>query len=312
MRARIGLVALVAALALVVAPAAASGEVCDASGRFCIVNPPTAANPWVAPQVVQFRLPAEAHPDYSGGWWKQGERPGGKLAAPVIVAPGPPGGTTLYQGVLQPVVSVDPVPNEFLPLDGTVSVTLTAQVSDDACGCYQETTATFDNLPILATLTGFDWRITRRRTSYRAVMSFTARSPVELKQLFHASGFEQDGSVDFGRLRVKRVTSGVGPQRITQTLGARSVSRFCEAFLRCALFTEAVVGAPFEGGSLLRSVQRPVAAENANPKARCIRARKRVARLMRKLKQATATRQRAKVRSQLRRARAKARRVCRE
>lgn len=235
----------------------ASAEVCDASGKFCIVSPPTAASPWVAPQIVQFRLPAEATPDSSGGQWSQPGMYPGSLFPATLIAAGAPGGTSLYQATLAPSAEVSRGSNRFWPVDGAASVTLVARQSDPVCVCYHESTATFDNLPILGTIAGYNWRFKKTKRWYQVITTFTARHPIELEQLFHPSGFTK-GRVDIGRIRAKRITTGIGPQRITQKLSAKFVHRYCAAFGRCGLFAESELGSPFDSQVLLWPLMRRV------------------------------------------------------
>lgn len=250
--------------------ATASAELCNPSGQICIVNPPTAANPWVAPQLVQLRLPSEADPYYSHAAWTQpgtfegdfgrdlGQNTYPELPPKLkLVEAGPPGGTSLYQAIVEPEVRVDPPRNVFAPADGTLNLTVQARHGDNACSCLKEVSATFEGLPILGTVAGFKWRIVHRRTWYAAVMSFYARAPLRLEQLFHISGFNGQ-KVHIGHLFVTRRKLGTGPQKIVQKLSAKYVERQCAPYRRCVLFSEATLGAPFINNNALWSQQRVV------------------------------------------------------
>lgn len=272
-------VLLAVALGAYLLPATASAELCSPTSQICIVNPPTAASPWVAPQLVQLRLPSDADPFYSHAAWTQpgtfeGEFPRalGQNTYPELgpslklIEAGPPGGTSLYQAIVEPEVRVDPPRNIFAPADGTLNLMVEAKHNDEACGCLKETSATFAGLPILGTVGGFKWRIVRRRTRYAAVMSFYARSPLRLEQLFHISGFNGQ-EVDLGHLFVTRRKLGVGPQKIVQKLSTKYVERHCAPYRRCVLFAEAELGAPFINNNAPWSQQRVVKGRGAGGSA---------------------------------------------
>lgn len=248
---------LAVALGVCLLPATASAELCDPSGQICIVNPPASSNPWIAPQLVQLRLPSDASAEYSRATWAQpgtfeGDFPRalGQNTYPALgprlklIEAGPPGGTSLYQAIVEPEIRVDPPRNVFAPADGTLNLTVEAKHSDNACECLKEVSATFAGLPILGTVGGFKWRIVHRRRWYAAVMSFYARAPLRLEQLFHISGFNGQ-EVDIGHLFVTRRKLGTGPQKIVQKLSAKYVQRHCVPYRRCVLFAEAEFGAPF-------------------------------------------------------------------
>jgi|GEM_PF-6760221 len=251
--------------------ATASAELCNPSGQICIVNPPTAANPWVAPQLVQFRLPSGADPyNYSRATWTQpgafeGDFPrtlgqntypelGPKLK---LIEAGPPGGTSLYQAIVEPEVRVDPPRSIFAPADGTLNLTIEVVRDDEACKCRKEASATFEQLPILGIVAGFKWRIVHRRRWYAAVMSFYARTPLRLEQLFHISGFDGQ-KTHIGHLFVTRRKLGTGPQKIVQKLDAKYVERQCAPYRRCVLFAEAELGAPFINNNAPWSQERVI------------------------------------------------------
>jgi hypothetical protein len=264
MGATVGGLLIAAALAI---PTAAQAELCDAPTGICIVNPPTAANPWVGPQLVQVRLPEDAQPNYSSAGWTQPGAPEGdyphRLGGFQLVEQGPLGGTSLYQGIFEPDLRAHgPGPNVFMPLDGAVNLTVTAAHGDSACTCIKESTATFSGLPVSSTVASFHWQIVRRGRWFQAVMAFEARAPVRVKQLFHVSAFAKNGDVDFAPLplRERRVT-GIGPVRVVQKLSVRYVKHQCEGHRRCELVAEAVMETPTSARveeELLNSISRKV------------------------------------------------------
>jgi hypothetical protein len=262
---------LAIAVGLLAVPASAGAELCSPDGHICIVNPPTAANPWVAPQLVQFRLPSGADPyNYSRATWTQpgafegdfsrtlGQNTYPELGPKLkLIEAGSPGGTSLYQAIVEPEIRVDPPRNIFAPVDGTLNLTVEVVRDDEACKCRKETSATFEQLPILGTVAGFKWHIVHRRRWYAAVMSFYARAPLRLEQLFHISGFNGQ-EVDIGHLFVTRRKLEIGPQRIVQKLSTKYVERHCAPYHRCVLFAEAEFGAPFINNNAPWSPERVV------------------------------------------------------
>ncbi len=266
---------LLTLVSLVVLSGTAQAELCDPATRICIVNPPTAASPWLAPQLVQLRLPSEADPSYSGAAWTQPGVPGAEFPRSLesghypikgklqLLEQGPPGGTSLYQGSIEPWFAAEREgSNRFLPMDGTLTLSVQARVSDPFCQCAKDTTATFAGLPVLGAVSGFTWRIVRSGKWFRAVMSLEARSPIRVEQIFQISAFTK-GDVDFFPLPLmKRRVTGTGPLRIVQKLSAAYVHRKCSGYRRCQLYAEGQMGSAAEASAqdgLLSSISRPVA-----------------------------------------------------
>jgi hypothetical protein len=258
-------------LGLLASPARA--ELCDPASGICVVNPPSAASPWVAPQVVQLRLPADSRPEYSGASWTEAGIPGGEWPRPLssgivnnglqLLEQGPPGGTSLYQATLRTDFAARATGvNSFAPADGTLSLTVMAGRSDPSCTCIRETTAAFPGLPVLGAIAGFDWRIARGGGFFRAVMSFGARTPVAVEQLFHISGYSK-GEIDFLPLPLmRREVTGAGTVRVVQKLSTRYVRNRCRLYRRCDLVAEAILESPGGGSEtqgLLSSISRRIA-----------------------------------------------------
>jgi hypothetical protein len=258
----------------VLLPAGASADLCNTSGQICIVNPPTAASPWVAPQLVQLRLPSEANPAYSGASWTQPGVPNaefphslatgtypnkGKLQ---LVEPGSPGGTSLYQGTVEPNFNAGQGLNLFLPADGTLTLTVEASASDPTCQCVKTlASATFTGLPVLGAVTDFSWQIVRSGKWFRAIMSFEARTPVRATQIFHVSTFKGGRVHFFPTPLMTRQVTGSGPLRIVQKLSAAYVQNKCSGYQQCRLYAEGEMGSAAESrleDGLLSSVSRPI------------------------------------------------------
>lgn len=259
---------------LLAVPAMAGAELCSPDGHFCIVNPPTAATPWVAPQLVQLRLPSEADPTYSGASWTQPGVPGADFPRSLesgrypikgnlqLLEQGPPGGTSLYQGSIEPWFAAEGEgSNSFLPVDGALVLSVVARHSDPICTCMKEISATFAGLPVLGAVTGFSWQIVRSGKWFRAIMSFEARTPVRVEQIFHVSAFK-GGSVDlFPIPLMTRQVTGSGPLRIVQKLSAAYVQNKCSGYGRCRLYAEGQMGSAAESrleDGLLSSISRPI------------------------------------------------------
>jgi hypothetical protein len=261
---------LALAAGLLAVPATAGAELCSPDAHICIVNPPIAATPWVAPQLVQLRLPSEADPAYSGASWTQ---PGVPYAFSLksgryplkgglqLVEQGPPGGMSLYQGTIESVFGSDLSGNVFLPVDGALTLSVVARHNDPTCECLKEATATFSDLPVLAAVTGFSWRIVRRGKWFRAVMSFEARTPIRVEQIFHVSAFKGERVDFFPRPLMTRRVTGSGPLRIVQKLSARYVQNKCSGYRRCLLYAEGQMGSAAESSledGLLSAISRPI------------------------------------------------------
>lgn len=258
-------------MAMLLTGRAQAAELCDAPTHICIVNPPTAASPWIAPQLVQLRLPAEANPNYSGASWSQPgvypqalESGGYPIKGGLqLIEQGAPGGTSLYQGTIEPGFSAGPNGNSFLPADGALTLTVEARASDPICECVKPfATTAFAGLPVLGAITGFNWRIVRSGKWFRAIMSLEARTPIRIEQIFHVSGFEKKGGVDFfPRPLMTRQVTGTGPLQMVQKLSARYVEHKCSGYQRCRLYAEGQMGSaaePHLADGLLSSVSRPV------------------------------------------------------
>jgi hypothetical protein len=252
-------------------PQLTKAESCDSTSHICIVNPPTSANPWIAPQLVQLRLPAEARPEYSRAAWTQTGLPTGEwphsLSSGLInnglqlLEQGPPGGMSLYQATLQSDLGAHQEGlNTFLPVDGVLTLTVTAGQVEQECSCIKETTATFESLPVLGAISNFNWHIARGRKFFKAIMSFEARTPVHVEQFFHGSGYSKQ-DIDFFPLPLMdREVTASGPVRVVQKLSIRYVRNRCRAYRRCELVTEGQlqsVGGS-EGQGLLSSITRRI------------------------------------------------------
>jgi hypothetical protein len=252
-------------------PQLAKAERCDSTSHICIVNPPTAASPWIAPQLVQLRLPAEARPEYSRAAWTQTGLPTGEWPHPLssgvinnglqLLEQGPPGGMSLYQATLQSDLSAHQEGlDTFLPVDGVLTLTVTAGQVEQECSCIKELTATFESLPVFSAIANFNWHIARGRGFFKAIMSFEARTPVHAEQSFHGSGFSKQ-DIDFFPLPLmEREVTASGPVRIVQKLSIRYVRNRCRGYRRCELVTEGElqsVGGS-EGQGLLSSISRRI------------------------------------------------------
>ncbi len=249
-------------------PMSARAELCDPATKICIVNPPSAAAPWIPPQLVQLRLPAEAEPEYSGASWSQpGQswsdalRSGAGLVRGglQLLEQGMPGGTSLYQGILEARYGYE---RPSLPTDGALTLSVVAGHRGSNCTCIEETKATFSELPVLSPIGRFNWRIVRSGKFFQAVMSLEARSAVQIKQLFYISAFDGE-EYDFLPLPLmQRKVTGSGSVRVVQRLSARYVQNQCAAYRRCMLWADAKIGPGGEplgaSGGLLESVSRPV------------------------------------------------------
>jgi hypothetical protein len=265
---------LLAAVSLAALTGVARAELCDPATRICIVNPPTAASPWLPPQLVQLRLPAESNPTYSSAAWTQpgilgaeyphsletGRYPiKGKLQ---LVEQGTPGGTSLYQGMIEPGFgSEQPGSNLFLPVDGTLTLSVRSARADPGCECIKEDIATFVGLPVMSPVARFNWRLVRSGKWFLATMSLEARTPLRVTQIFYLSGFDGRG-YDFLPLPLmKRQLTGAGSLRIVQKLSARYVHNKCSDYRRCKLYVDGEMGSAAESrleDGLLSSLSRPV------------------------------------------------------
>lgn len=251
-----------AVMAGVLWPVAAHAELCDPSTRICIVNPPSPASPWLAPQLVQLRLPAEASSTYSRANWTQP----GVVDYPVylqsgrypikgglqLIEQGAPGGTSLYQGTLEPKFGEGGP--AATPFDGAVTLSVIAAQSDPLCMCVKEAIATFAGLPVRAPVGRFNWRITKSGKWFRAIMSFETRVALRATQILYVSGFDGKRIDLFPLPLMKRVVTATGPIRIEQKLSVRYVQRACTEYRRCTLWADGQLGtaaeSPLEDGSL--------------------------------------------------------------
>ncbi len=254
----------------------AQAELCDTGTRICVVNPPTAASPWLAPQLVQLRLPTETNLAYSGASWMQpgvseGEYPRSLESDryPIkgglqLVEAGPPGGTSLYQGTIEPIFGQTQVQTPLvLPVDGALTLSVVSKSTDPACNCVKEAVATFPGLPVLAPLARLNRRIVRSGKWFRAIMSLEARTPLRVSQIFYVSGFDGKQYDLFPHPLLERKVTASGPVRIEQKLSTRYVHRQCRAYRRCTLWADGEMGIAAESSladRLLPSVPRPVTA----------------------------------------------------
>jgi hypothetical protein len=255
--------------------AAAQAELCDPATRICIVNPPTTASPWLAPQLVQLRLPSESNPTYSTASWTQPGVPGAEYPRfletgrpPIkgkiqLVEQGPSGGTSLYQGMIEPRFDSERLgSNTFAPIDGTLILSVSAARSDSGCECVKDDIATFAGLPVLAPFTRFNWRLVKNGKWFRATMSLDARTPLRMTQLLYVSAFDGKGYDFFPLPLRKRRVTGSGPLRIVQQLSARYVHNKCADYRRCRLYADGEMGTAAEWASQdghLDSLSRPIA-----------------------------------------------------
>lgn len=248
---------LLIAAALAV-PAAAQAELCDAASGICIVNPPTAASPWIPPQLVELRLPSEAEPQYSVASWTQSgvsEYPNylqtghypikGRLE---LVQQGPPGGTSLYRGTLEPNFNQEgPGANTFAPVDGALTLSVDAARADPSCQCSKHQIATFTGLPVLSPVAAFSWHLVKRGQWFSAVLSLEARTPLRLSQeLYGVGSASKERSVVFPLPYRKHVLTGSGPLRLVQKLSVQYVRNHCAKLRRCSLWASAWIGTAAE------------------------------------------------------------------
>lgn len=242
----------------------AQAELCDTGTRICVVNPPTAASPWLAPQLVQLRLPAETNLAYSGASWMQPGVPEGeypqRLDGLQLVEQGPPGGMSLYQGTIEPIFGKTQVQTPLvLPADGALTLSVVSKYTDPACNCATEAVATFPGLPVLAPLTRLNRRVVKSGKWFRAIMSLEARTPIRVSQIMYVAGYDGKEYTFFPHpLRERKVTAS-GPLRIEQKLSIRYVHRQCRAYRRCTVWAEGEFG-----GRLLPPVPLPITAGKAN------------------------------------------------
>jgi hypothetical protein len=272
MRRQCGRVTIVAValLGFAVGPAeVAQAELCDPATRVCIVNPPTAASPWIPPQLVELRLPSEAEPQFAGASWTQpgvSEYPNylqtghypikGRIE---LVQQGPPGGTSLYQGTLEPGGTA------LTPIDGTLTLSVDAARSNPTCQCVNHNVATFAGLPVLSPVAAFSWQLVKRGQWFKAVLSLEARTPLRLSQeLFGVGSASKERSVVFPLPYRKHVITGSGPLRLVQKLSVRYVQNQCAKLRRCSLSASAWIGTAAESamedgplGSLSRPIPSP-------------------------------------------------------
>jgi hypothetical protein len=269
-----GVVSLLAVASLAALAGTARAELCDPATRICIVNPPTAASPWLASQLVQLRLPAESNPAYSGASWTQpgvpeAEYPHGLESGryPIkgklqLVEQGAPGGTSLYQGMIEPGFDSErPGNNLFLPVDGTLTLSVRSARADPGCECIKEDIATFAGLPVMSPVARFNWRLIRSGKWFLATMSLEARTPLRVSQILYVSGFDRKGYDFFPLPLMKRQLTGSGPLRIVQKLSARYVHNKCSDYQRCTLYVDGEMGSAVESrleDGHLSSLSRPI------------------------------------------------------
>lgn len=255
------LVVLLMALALLASSgsAHASGpEVCGRepaivagipSGQICLVNPPTAAEPWQGSPTIQLRVPAES----TGVQviWRNSDMAAYTFynVGMQLVAQGPPGETSIWQGQIVPYLGT--MDTASMPWDGTVVITATA--SPPPHNGFYDVKATFTDLPVLGLVNGISESVKRQGQRYVATYSATARAPASVRVRMYISASNAEGGFDFPGKRAKgTATVGGGVVQAAAQLSRRYVLKKCKAYRHCSLFAEGflTVAGLMNGGNL--------------------------------------------------------------
>jgi hypothetical protein len=248
----VAVVMVMAASAVAPLPASASGpEVChrendpffgeDPPGQICLVNPPTAVEPWLATQPIQMRVPADV--TRLDVQWRNSDALYDRFNLGMqLLAPGPPGGTSVWQGAIQPYLGT--IETSSIPRDGGLTLIATAYKPDSSFS--GSITATFNDLPVLALVNGITERIKRRGKRYVATYSANARVAASVRLRMYISAPEPGGEgYDFPGKKARGTASvSSGVIQSTATFSRRYVLNKCRPYRHCTIFAEAFLALP--------------------------------------------------------------------
>lgn len=202
--------------------------------QYCLLNPPTAAQPLGPFPTFRLRTPADVGDRIDVAW--QGPGMLDRLYAGMqLLEQGPPGGTSLWQGTIEPWLGVD---TSSIPRDGTLDLTVVAWNS-------LHETATFAGLPVLSLVSGINVAVRRQKRSYVAVYTATARGPAEARVRMYVSAKNKQGGYDFpGKMTERRTISAGGAIRVETKFSRRYVLKQCQRYRKCKLYGDGYLTMP--------------------------------------------------------------------
>lgn len=228
------LILLAGLILMLVAPVAvAQAERCSPDGKICLLTDASAEHPYLPPLPIQLAVDSAA--SQVGLMASPELSPSPAFGSPRLVTAGPPGGMSLWE------VPLGPVRN-----DSTISITVGAGAS----------TATFTDLPVLATALPGETTIRRIGGRYVATFGYTARQPIELEQtLYLTSPSPYDAT-----LKGKIVDAPIGTHTTSMSFRVSMVKRFCERKEVCVVSLDVglILGATrINGGGGISRVKSP-------------------------------------------------------
>jgi hypothetical protein len=232
-----------AALVVLMAPTTASAEICggepktlteEPPGQICLVNPPSAPEPWPALPTFQLRVPSNIN-RIDATWRGFDDSPYSIYNASArLIAPGPPGGKSLWQGAIIPFLSG--LDTTSRPHSGTVSLSIKTWAERPPPVYNTESeVATFSDLPVRGLID--DLGTTIKRQGKRYVASFTANvgAPATAKVTLYISA-SKSGNYDFpGKPVTGAASVAAGAMRATAQLPLSRVLKKCRPYRHCTL-----------------------------------------------------------------------------
>lgn len=206
----------------------AQAEQCSPDGKICLLTEATPENPYRPPQAIQVAVDSAAEQVTIG--------PSELVSSVERVVAGPPGGMSIWQAAIRP-----------LEFDGPISLDVYAQVGTPPALSYSYT-ATFRDLPVLATVLFGDSQIRRMGDHYVATFSYTARQPVTISQQLAVTTREPYT----GQATTATTEPRTGPGTASMSVAASTVRQLCRTHLRCYLWLTSNV---YLGGALFGQEQ---------------------------------------------------------
>jgi hypothetical protein len=213
---------------------ASFGSTLDA-GHICLLSPPSPAAPLGPLPTFQLRVPADVNRidtrwrgfDFSPYFYLD--------AAMQLVAQGPPGGSSIWQGTITP----QPFPGLIsVPRDGTLSIEVTTFADSP------DEKTTFADLPVLGLVTGGALTVKRQQQRYVATYVTTVRGPATAKIETYISA-SKEGNISFpGKIITNRASGAGGAVQATAWFPRSRVLRKCKAFTHCTIWADAQLTAP--------------------------------------------------------------------
>jgi hypothetical protein len=247
-----GGVAVMAILVLGGSTGANAAEVCAGTpnlyfpkpgGRICLLDPPSAAAPLAPFPTFQLRVPSEVN-RIDASWRGSDESPYTSYTARMqVVAQGPPGGTSIWQGSIVPYLGT--VYTASIPHDGTLDLSVkTSETAPPPAYNHEAETTTFAGLPVLGLVSGIGISVKRQGQRYVATYTAAVRAAAAAKVRMYISA-PTKGEFDFpGKPTQNEGGSLGGAVQVTTKLSRRYVLNNCQRYRHCTLFAEGILTVP--------------------------------------------------------------------